>query len=54
MKVCITLLICSAVLNIGLVSGYIRVASPDSHAQVAYMDNQRELMTELMEVTGDK
>lgn len=46
---CVTMFVVSAVLNIGLVCGYIRNASPDTLTQTAYLDSQRELMTALVE-----
>jgi len=47
--VCVTMFIVSAVLNIGLVSGYVRIASPDQHKEMAYADSQRALMSALVE-----
>jgi hypothetical protein len=49
LSVAFTLLIVSAALNVGLISGYVRIASPETHVQTAYTDAQRGLMDALVE-----
>ena len=39
----------SLMLNIGLISGYVRIAKPETHAAQGYLEAQREQMTKLME-----
>ena len=43
------LLLVSVALNVGLISGYVRIGSPQSFEQMAYTDNQRALMSALVE-----
>ncbi len=45
----ITLFIVSLIVNIGLVTGWVRIASPEQHQEMAYNDTQRELMQALVE-----
>jgi hypothetical protein len=44
----LTLLIVSLALNVGLISGVVRIASPEQHVEMAYSDSQRALMDALV------
>jgi Na+-transporting NADH:ubiquinone oxidoreductase subunit NqrC len=44
-----TLFVISLILNVGLISGYVRIASPAQHQEMAYTDSQRALMAALVE-----
>lgn len=48
-QVVITLFLVSAILNAGLIMGYIKVGSPEKLAEVAYNDTQRAMMSALVE-----
>lgn len=44
----LTLLAISLLLNVGLITGYIRIASPEKQQEMAYSDSQRALMSALV------
>ncbi len=48
MKYTLTLFIVSVLLNIGLITGYVKIGSPEKLQETAYFDDQRERLTALM------
>lgn len=44
-----TLLTVSAALNVGLITGHIRIGSPEKLQEMAYTDSQRAMMAALVE-----
>lgn len=47
-----TLLLISAALNAGLITGYVRIGSPEKFERMAVEDSQRALLTALVEDTN--
>lgn len=47
-SVLFTLLIISLSLNAGLITGHVRIGSPEKMQEMAYNDNQRALMNALV------
>lgn len=45
----VTLCLLETLLLGGLISGYVRIGSPESMQQLAYTDSQRELMNRLVD-----
>lgn len=43
-SVCMTLFVVSSFLNIGLISGWVRIASPEQHAQNSVTDYNKTLL----------
>lgn len=48
-KVLFVLLLVSTIMNAGLISGWVRIGSPEEATQTAYIDSQRDLMTALID-----